>query len=121
MNYQFLTGHGEFNAKLASFGLVGSARCRCLEGEETVEHMLFRCPLLDRQRERLRTVICSEGEKWPCDVGRFVGNRSKYQALRIFAKEAIGRKREYTYQNGLRRMGIKKGLSILRVVTGGNR
>lgn len=38
---QFLSGHGDFNGKLASLCLVGNGRCRCLKEEETVDHVLF--------------------------------------------------------------------------------
>jgi len=103
---QFLTGHGDFNAKLASMGLVGNGRCRCLEEGETVDHVLFRCRMLTDERNRLRTVVGREGETWPCEMDRFVETRVKYTALKVFAKEAIGKKRDYTHRNGLMRMGI---------------
>jgi len=97
-----LTGHGDLNSKLVSFGLVSSASCRCMEEGETIEHVLFRYSLLVVERKRLRSVVCKEREKWSCQVGRFVETR----ALATFPKEAIGRKKEYTYRNGLRRLGI---------------
>jgi len=101
---QFLTGHGDFNDKLASFNLVGCGLCRCREERETVVRMLFKCALLDDDRDRLRARVCPNGEEWPCNVREFVVTKAKYKALRRFAKEAIRKKREYTHANELRRM-----------------
>jgi len=88
---QFLVGHGDFNAKLESFALRGTGACRCDTGDETVDHVLFRCPLLSVQRER---VIRQIGEDvWPCETKVFLDTRSNYCALRRFAREAIEAKR----------------------------
>jgi len=40
---QFLTGHGNFRAKLAYFGRQPSPLCRCGLEDEDTEHVLFRC------------------------------------------------------------------------------
>lgn len=43
---QFLTGHGNFNAKLNSFALRETGVCRCGMEDEMVDHVLFRCAAL---------------------------------------------------------------------------
>lgn len=86
--------------KLASSGLVVSAGCRYRE--ETVEHTLFTCPLLGSDRDRPAAKVCLSGKGWPCQVRKLVETR----ALVVFAREAIRKKREYTHENGLRRMKI---------------
>lgn len=61
LNYyvvQFLTGHGNFNAKLHGFGLVDSPRClACGEIEETSEHVLWACPHFERERMTYREAL----------------------------------------------------------------
>lgn len=86
---QFLTGHGNFNAKLAGFELLENGRCRCLE-EETVDHVLFRCRLGGRFRDRLVRVMCSDGGPWPCDVQKFVAGRVYFGAHTSIAKGVLG-------------------------------
>ena len=88
---QFLTGHGDFNAKLESFALRASGGCRCETENETVDHVLFRCPELTLVRERLIRDI--GGDQWPCSTEVFLSTRSNYCALRRFAREAIEAKR----------------------------
>ncbi|CAI6372470.1 unnamed protein product [Macrosiphum euphorbiae] len=88
---QFLTGHGDFNSKLESFNLRGEAMCRCETEDESVDHVLYRCPLLSAERDR---VIRQIGEDvWPCETKVFMDTRSNYCALRRFAREAIEAKR----------------------------
>ncbi|VVC46018.1 Hypothetical protein CINCED_3A022103 [Cinara cedri] len=88
---QFLTGHGNFNAKLNSFALRGSAACRCGTENETVEHVLFRCPELTLVRGRLIRDIGED--RWPCSTEVFLNTRANYCALRRFANNAIEAKR----------------------------
>lgn len=55
---QFLTGHGNFNAKLYGFGLVDSPIClACGELEETSEHVLWACPHFNRERAAYREAL----------------------------------------------------------------
>jgi len=51
---QFLTGHGDRNAKLQSFRLVRDAKRGCGLTDETVDHVLFYCKLHDSNREKLK-------------------------------------------------------------------
>jgi len=53
---QFLTGHGDFNAKLKSFRLVGEAKCGCGLAIEIVDHVLHDCKLHDSNREKLKNL-----------------------------------------------------------------
>lgn len=51
---QFLTGHGNFNAKLRLFVLVLSGSCWCRAGDELVKHVLFYCDRVCEEREWLK-------------------------------------------------------------------
>jgi hypothetical protein len=88
---QFLTGHGDFNAKLTSFALRGTGGCRCGTEDETVDHVLYRCPALSAERSRIIRLIGEDA--WPCPTKVFLDTRSNYCALRRFAREAIEAKR----------------------------
>ncbi|VVC36609.1 Hypothetical protein CINCED_3A021797 [Cinara cedri] len=85
---QFLTGNGDFNAKLNSFALRGSGACRCGTENETVDHVLFRCPELTLVRDQLIRDI-GGGVARPCSTEVFLNTRSNYRALCRFAKSAI--------------------------------
>ena len=49
---QFLTGHGDFRAKLMELGICEDSKCTCGE-EETNEHILLTCTNWSSQREVL--------------------------------------------------------------------
>jgi len=85
---QFITGHGDFNEKLHGFKLKGSPLCECGE-PESAKHILFECPRVNDQRNILKEKITREGESWPCEVNVFVRTRTRFEALRQFAKSAL--------------------------------
>lgn len=53
---QFLTGHGDFRAKLHHFKLVDDPICACDRN-----HALIHCPRTRQARERLKDVFRGEG------------------------------------------------------------
>lgn len=65
---QFLTEHGNFRAKLHSFGLADSPLCGCGAQEETAEHVLFLCSLASQHRTLLISQIQLSGHPWPCEL-----------------------------------------------------
>lgn len=90
---QFLTGHGDFNAKLNGFRLKSSAECSCGLGDETVEHVLFECNAHENERDRLRRTVCGADGEWPCQTSVFLDTRNNFFALARFAKEVLTNKR----------------------------
>jgi len=86
---QFLTGHGDFRAKLHSFNLVNDPICECDRKPETVNHVLRFCPRTRRARNRLKRVLSDEGVTWPPADGAFLTNKATYEALVYFAKEVL--------------------------------
>lgn len=54
---QILTGHGDFNEKLASFRLVPSPVCPCGESNESAEHIFFTCQRFIIPRQRLELAL----------------------------------------------------------------
>lgn len=82
---QFLTGHGDFRAKLHGFNLVEDPNCPCNLDLETPEHILFSCPRFSLQREHLIRATSVAGHPWPCRPHLFLTSRSLYSALDKFA------------------------------------
>lgn len=90
---QFLTGHGNFRAKLASFGLQPTTDCSCGNGEEDVKHVIYDCPLHSGQRALLELEVHRAGFLWPCEMKTMVSTRTLYVALLKFAKEVAYKER----------------------------
>ena len=86
---QFLTGHGDFRAKLHSFKLTNDPICACDRTPETAKHILRFCPRTRRARQKLKQVLFEEDEPWPPRNGAFLRTKRTYEALVTFAKEAL--------------------------------
>lgn len=85
---QFLTGHGNFRAKLAGFSLQPSPLCACKNDVEDVGHVLFSCVLHNVHRAHLELAVHRAGHLWPCDLTTLISSRKLFAALVKFAKEA---------------------------------
>jgi hypothetical protein len=59
-----VTGHGKTRAYLHRFKLLESASCPCDKGDQTTDHLLYHCTLLQNQREILKKDILKTGN-WP--------------------------------------------------------
>lgn len=90
---QFLTGHGDFNAKLKVFRLVEDAGCSCGLGQETVEHVLFECKSHEVERDLLRRVVSKTENCWPYRTSAFLDTRSSYEAFKRFSKNVLKSKK----------------------------
>lgn len=86
---QFLTSHGDFRAKLHSFTLAPDPICACDRMPETVKHVLMFCPRTKVARLKLKRTLRQEGVGWPPEDGAFLKSKKTYEALTIFAKEAL--------------------------------
>jgi hypothetical protein len=83
---QFLTGHGNFKAKLLSFKLVSSPLCECSslndEIEQTAHHILWECRLWhDERKLMLDSIIATSGAAYYSDL---VATRANFHAFRRF-------------------------------------
>jgi len=59
-----VTGHGKTRAYLHRFKLLENANCPCGDGDQTIDHLLNRCPMLNTQRERFKHNVLKTGI-WP--------------------------------------------------------
>jgi len=51
------TVHGKTRAYLHRFKLLENATCVCKQGDQTVDHLLYQCKLLEKQRGTLKKNI----------------------------------------------------------------
>lgn len=86
---QFFTGHGDFYAKLAQLGLSERADCACGYHSETAEHILYRCPRVNTQRERLELAVLRAGYLWPCEPRILLTSRALFSALDAFCISSL--------------------------------
>jgi hypothetical protein len=59
-----VTGHGKTRASLHRFKLLESETCLCNKGDQTTDHLLYHCTLLQQQREILERDTLKHGI-WP--------------------------------------------------------
>ena len=59
-----VTGHGKTRAYLHRFKLAESAACPCNKGDQTTDHLIYHCNLLQQQRGRLKKETNQQGT-WP--------------------------------------------------------
>lgn len=87
---QFVSGHGNFKAKLRSFNLVEDDRCTHCGELETSEHVLMYCWYYEEERNELKEYLRGKRLNW--EKARFVETK---EVAVIFARMC-------------RRIGIKK-------------
>ena len=59
-----VTAHGKTKAYLRRFKIIQSPECVCANGDQTVDHLIFDCSKLDKEREKLIAYTAKE-EGWP--------------------------------------------------------
>jgi hypothetical protein len=58
-----LTGHGKTRAYRQRFTLLENATCACEQGDQTFDHLLYHCTLLETQRQSMKNAI--RAGHWP--------------------------------------------------------
>lgn len=88
---QFLTGHGDFKAKLTELGLADEPNCPC--GRlDTAHHVLFACPRYAEERGDLVLGCRESGADWPVEPARLV-QKDLFKIFKVFARAALTKKR----------------------------
>jgi hypothetical protein len=59
-----LTGNGKTRAYLNRFKIIEKATCACEQEDQTVDHILYQCPLLEPQRQNMKNNAIKDGQ-WP--------------------------------------------------------
>ncbi|PSN54878.1 hypothetical protein C0J52_12425 [Blattella germanica] len=57
-----ITGHGRTRAYLHIFHIIDDPECPCKQGEQTPDHLIYYCKMLQQQRDQLKSEIKSV---WP--------------------------------------------------------
>jgi hypothetical protein len=66
-----VTGHGNIKSYLHEYKILDSPMCSCKSGEQTVDHIIYECKLLEQERESLKaTVLWSE--YWPVSNNKLI-------------------------------------------------
>jgi len=84
---QFLTGHGPFRSKIYAF--MNDQECMCGQGDHNERHILLDCPLVERQRELICSIINVPIQylpRWLAEAGNnsiSVQGRQKFPLARI--------------------------------------
>jgi hypothetical protein len=69
-----LTAHGKTKAYLHRFKIIQSSDCICSKGDQTVDHLIFDCGKLEKEREKLIAHILRE-DNWPVQKKSVLANK----------------------------------------------
>ena len=72
-----VTAHGKTKDYLHRFKITDSSECPCGTGNQTVEHLIYECPKLKRQREVLIRNIAKQ-DTWPKEKSELMNKYLKY-------------------------------------------
>jgi hypothetical protein len=59
-----VTGHGTIRSYVHRFKIIENATCPCNKGDQTIDHLLNQCTLLQKERDILKNNILKSGN-WP--------------------------------------------------------
>ena len=59
-----VTGHGNIKSYLYKFKIKDSPMCSCKRGEQTIDHILFNCELVEQERDVLKAAVL-RSQNWP--------------------------------------------------------
>jgi len=58
-----VTGHGNIKSYLYKYKIIDSSMCPCKIGEQTTDHILYDCELVEQERDKLKAEIL-RSENW---------------------------------------------------------
>jgi len=64
-----VTGHGNIKSYLYKYKIIDNPMCPCKKGDQTVDHILFDCTLLEQERDKLKAVV-TRTENWPVSYNK---------------------------------------------------
>jgi hypothetical protein len=72
------TGHGNIKTYLYKYKIIESPMCSCESREQSVDHILFECKLLEKERERLIAAV----SRWPVNKTKL--SKEYYKSFKEF-------------------------------------
>jgi uncharacterized membrane protein YheB (UPF0754 family) len=71
-----VTGHGNIKLYLHKHKILDSPMRFCKNGEQTVDHILFDCKLLEQERDSLKAAVL-RSENWPVSKNKLITKFNK--------------------------------------------
>ena len=71
-----VTGHGNIKSYLYKYKIIDSPMCPCKNGEQTTDHILYDCELVEQERDRLKAAVL-RSENWPLSKDILIRKYSK--------------------------------------------
>ena len=90
---QFVSGHGNFKAKLRGFNLVPDDRCDHCGEPETASHVLLDCHYYEEERRELREYLRSNGCTW--QKVNFLRTREVAAKFSLMCRRIGSKKKEF--------------------------
>jgi hypothetical protein len=72
-----VTGHGNLKSYLHRFKIIEVPDWPCGNGNQTMEHVLFDCGILQEDRERLIAAI-AKTDNWPINKNNLIKNTTRH-------------------------------------------
>jgi hypothetical protein len=79
-----ITGHGNIKTYLHRFKIADSPKCSCGHNDQTTEHLLLDCTLLNKERDTLISAV-SRTDDWP--INKHILIRKHYKAFTRFTNQ----------------------------------
>jgi len=64
-----VTGHGNIKSYLYKYKIIDNSMCLAKKVNQTVDHILFDCTLLEREWDKLKAVV-TRTEDWPVSYNK---------------------------------------------------
>ena len=71
-----VTGHGNIKSYLHKYKILDSPMCSCKSREQTVDHILYDCKLLEQERNSLKATVLWT-ENWPVSKNKLINKFHK--------------------------------------------
>ena len=72
-----VTGHGNIRSHLHRFKITETPTCPCCTKDQTTDHLLFQCELLNKERGNLISTVL-KADVWPTSKNDLIENILKY-------------------------------------------
>ena len=79
-----ITGHGNTKTYLHRFKIIYSPECPCGHNDQTTDHILLECTLLNKERDSLISAV-SRTDDWPTDKHKLITKH--YKAFTRFTNQ----------------------------------
>jgi hypothetical protein len=98
-----VTGHGNIKSYLYRFKIIDAPNCPCGNDNQTTEHILLECALLNESRESLIDAVVKKNN-WPINKDMLI--KKHYKTFAKFTKQ-IDKIKEMNSSNGTKHSGVK--------------